>query len=249
MEEFVKDGERVDDLQIGGLRIIQNPRKFCFGIDAVMLANFATVKKGDTVLDFGTGTGIIPLILAGKTKASRIIGIEIQEEMAEMAGRSVRMNRLEERIRIIHGDIRNIGEYVKDSSADLVVSNPPYMDGGHGLINPDDSKAIARHEIMCTLDDLIGSAAKVLKDGGRLALIHRSSRMVDVLSLMREKGIEPKKLRMIHSAVDKDSNLFLVEGNKSGGRFLKVQNPLIIYNQGQIYTDEIHSIYYNGERM
>lgn len=249
MEGFVKDGERVDDLQLAGLRIIQDPRKFCFGIDAVMLANFATVKKGDTVLDFGTGTGIIPLILAGKTKASRIIGIEIQEEMAEMAGRSVRMNRLEETIRIIHGDIRNIGEYIKDNSADLVVSNPPYMDGGHGLVNPDDSKAIARHEIMCTLDDLVGSAAKVLKEGGRLALIHRSSRMVDVLSLMREKGIEPKKLRMIHSAADKDSNLFLVEGNKLGGRFLKVQRPLIIYNQDEIYTDEIHSIYYEGERM
>lgn len=249
MEKYLKDGERIDDLQIGGLKIIQNPRKFCFGIDAVMLANFATVKKGDLVVDFGTGTGIIPIILAGKTEAAKIMGIEIQADMAEMAGRSIRMNHLEGRVEIIHGDIRNIGDMVKDGSIDLVVSNPPYMDDGHGLVNPDNSKAIARHEITCTLQDTISSAARVLKNGGRLAMIHRSNRLVDVLFAMREKGIEPKRLRMVYPSAEKESNLFLVEGTKSGGRFLKVLKPLIIYDGDRNYTDEIHSIYYKGERM
>jgi len=249
MEKLLKKGERIDDLQIRGLRIIQNPKKFCFGIDAVLLANFATVKKGNVVVDFGTGTGIIPILVCGKTGASKIIGIEIQPDMVEMAARSIRMNNIGERVEIIHGDIRRVGEYIKDNSIDLVVSNPPYMNNGRGLVNPDSSKAVARHEIMCTLEDIICSAVRVLKNGGRLAMIHRSNRLVDVLSTMRDGGIEPKLLRMIYSAADKESNLFLVEGVKSGGRFLKVLKPLVIYDQDGNYTDEIYNIYYRGERM
>lgn len=249
MDKYLKIGERLDDLNIGGLKIIQNPRKFCFGIDAVMLANFATVKKGDRVVDLGTGTGIIPIILAGKTKASSIIGIEIQEEMVEMAARSVAMNGLENRVSICSGDLKEVTSFVPEGTADLVVSNPPYIDDGHGLVNPDSSKAVARHEIMCTLGDIIASAGKILKNGGRLALIHRSGRMVDVLLGMREGGIEPKRLRMVHSRADRESNLFLVEGLKGGGKFLKVSKPLVIYDGEGEYTEEIHRIYYDGERM
>ena len=249
MNYFLKQGERIDDLQIGGLKIIQNPQKFCFGLDAVILANFATIKKGDFVVDFGTGTGIVPILIAGKTGASRIIGIEIQSDMVEMATRSVRMNRLEDRITILHGDIRKVNHYIKDNSVDLVVSNPPYMNTGKGLVNPNSSKAIARHEIMCTLEDIISSAAKILKNGGRLAIIHRSNRLVDVLYAMRSRGIEPKRLRMVHPTVDRESNLFLVEGTKGGGTFLKVLKPLVIYDGDGNYTEEIHKIYYRGERM
>jgi tRNA1Val (adenine37-N6)-methyltransferase len=246
MDSYVKTGERIDDLQLGGLRIIQNPSKFCFGIDAVILANYATVKKGDRVVDFGTGTGIIPIILAGKTQAAKIIGIEIQPDMAEMAARSVSLNRLDARISILHGDIKGAAGMVGEGCTDLVVSNPPYMDGGRGLVNPDDSKAIARHEIMCTLDDIIMSASSILKYGGRLAMIHRSNRLVDVLWSMRQAGIEPKRLMMVHSHNDKDSNLFVVEGAKGGGKFLKVLKPLIVYNDDGSYTDEIHRIYHRS---
>jgi tRNA1Val (adenine37-N6)-methyltransferase len=243
MESYIREGERMDDLQLNGLRIIQNPRKFCFGIDAVILANFAIVKKGDRVVDFGTGTGIIPIILAGKTQASKVVGIEIQADMAEMAARSVNLNGLQSRIDIIHGDIRDAAGMVGDGWADLVVSNPPYMDGESGLVNPDDSKAIARHEIMGTLEDIVCSAAKVLRFGGRLAMVHRSNRLVDVLLTMRQFGIEPKRLMMVYPYPDKGSNLFVVEGAKGGGKFLKVLKPLIVYNNDGSYTDEIHRIY------
>jgi tRNA1Val (adenine37-N6)-methyltransferase len=249
MEEYLRDGERIDDLGLGGLRIIQNPRKFCFGMDAVMLANFATVKNGDIVIDFGTGTGIIPIILAGKTKASSITGIEIQEDMVDMAKRSVAMNGIGDRVRIIAGDLKSAHSIVGEGTADLVVSNPPYINHGHGLRNPDSSKAIARHEIMCTLEDIIKSAGRVLRNGGRLAMIHRTGRMVDVLLGMREGGIEPKRVRMVHSRERMESNLFLVEGIKEGGRFLKVSEPLVVYDKDGSYTREIHRIYYGGERM
>jgi tRNA1Val (adenine37-N6)-methyltransferase len=248
MDGFIKEGERIDDLNIDGLKIIQNPGKFCFGLDAVMLASFATVKKEDFVVDFGTGTGIIPIILCGKTQASKIIGIEVQKDMVDMAKRSVRMNNLEGRVSILEGDIKKAASIIPEGIADLVVSNPPYINDGHGLKNPDNSKAIARHEILCTLEDVVKSAGKVLRNGGKLAMIHRSSRMVDVLTCMRDMGIEPKRIRMIHSDADRESNLFLVEGMKESGRFLKVLKPLVIYSGGD-YTQEIHSIYYKGERM
>ena len=163
VERFIKEGERIDDLNIGDLKIIQHPDKFCFGIDAVMLANFAAVKKGDLVVDFGTGTGVIPVIIAGKTQAAKIIGIEVQKDMVDMARRSIRMNRLEERVSIMEGDIKEAASLLSEGTADLVVSNPPYIDYGHGLKNPDSSKAIARHEILCTLEDIIGAAYRVLR--------------------------------------------------------------------------------------
>ncbi len=249
MDNYIKKGERLDDLDIGGLKIIQDPRKFCFGIDAVLLANYATVKKGDKVVDLGTGTGIIPLIIAGKTEASVITGIEIQKDMAQMAERSVAMNGLEDRIKIIAGDLKDVASFAAPGTADLAVSNPPYMIDGHGLINPNSSKAIARHEIMCTFEDVARSAAKVLKNGGRFALIHRSNRMVDILLTMRKEGIEPKRLCMVHPGIDKEANLFLVEGIKGAGRFLKVSKPLIVYNKEGEYTERIRRIYYEGERL
>lgn len=249
MDKYIKNGERLDDLNINGLQIIQNPRKFCFGIDAVLLANYATVKPGDKVVDLGTGTGIIPVIIAGKTEASGITGIEIQKDMADMACRSVMLNGLKDRIKIFVGDIKDVLSFVPEGTMDLVVSNPPYIGDGHGLVNPDSGKAIARHEIMCTLKDIITSAGSVLKNGGRLTLIHRCGRMVDVLLCMRHGGIEPKRLRMVHSRRDKKANLFLVEGIKGGKKHLNISKPLIIYDERGRYTPEVYRIYYGGERM
>lgn len=249
MEVHLKKGERLDDLNINGLRIIQNPHKFCFGIDAVLLANYATVKKGDRVVDLGTGTGIIPIIIAGKTKASTVTGIEIQGDMAQMAARSVAMNGLQNRIKIFAGDLKDVTSFVGAGTIDLVVSNPPYITDGHGLVNPDSSKAIARHEIMCTFNDIVHSATKVLRNGGRLAVIHRSNRMVDVLLAMRKGGIEPKRLCMVHPKVNSKANLFLAEGIKGARGFLKISEPLIIYDEKGKYTDRVYKIYYEGERL
>ena len=165
----LKPEERLDDLQRNGFKIIQNPGKFCFGMDAVLLSGFAKVKPGEKVLDLGTGTGIIPILLAGKTKAGHLTGLEIQEESADMARRSVLYNHLEDRVSIVEGDIKEAGQLFDLASFDVITSNPPYMTGNHGLTNPELPKAIARHEILCTLEDVIGTAEKLLKSGGKTA--------------------------------------------------------------------------------
>jgi tRNA1Val (adenine37-N6)-methyltransferase len=239
----INEKERIDDLQLQGLRLIQNVESFCFGVDAVLLADFVDVKKNHRVLDIGTGTGVIPILLSGKTQAKSIIGLEIQESMAEMAGRSVVLNELENRVQIVHGDIKKYSEYFSKSSFDVVLSNPPYTNKGCGLVNPLDSKAISRHEILCSLEDVVSSAASLLVSGGQFSMVHRPERLADIICCMRSNGIEPKYLRFVHPKPYKKPNMILIKGNRGGNPELKVQEPLYVYNLDGTYTDEINKIY------
>jgi len=246
-EVFLKENETIDDLQYKGLMLIQKEHGFRFGVDAVLLANFAEIRKGDLVLDIGTGTGIIPILIAGKTEAGKITGLEIQEEMAEMAERSVKLNNLQDRITIVQGDIKNGLEYFGPSKFNLAVCNPPYMNKGGGIINNLDLKAVARHEITCTLEDIIKACSRLIVPGGRLAMVHRPERIVDVLYLMRLYSIEPKFIRFVHPSPNKKPNLFLVQGTRGGNAGLKVMDPLYVYNAEGNYSDEINRIYHRIE--
>ncbi len=242
-EELVKEYERVDDLQCRGLKLIQNPEGFCFGIDAVLLSNFCEIKKGWRVIDLGTGTGIIPILLSGKTDAKEILGVEIQQEVADMAIRSVKLNKIEDRVKIIHKDLKKILECTQAYSFDAVTSNPPYMNVGAGLINPESKKAISRHEVKCTLEDIIAISFKLLKDRGHFYMIHRPHRLVDIIYLCRKYKLEPKKIRFIHPNKNKKPNIFLIECVKYGNAELKFMDPLYVYNEDGTYTEEIHKIY------
>lgn len=239
----IKANERLDDLQYKGLKLIQDTEAFCFGVDAVLLANYADVKKGDRVIDLGTGSGIIPVLLAGKTQASDIVGLEIQPEMAEMASRSVKLNNLEDKVRIVTGDLKASEELFGLSSFNVVVTNPPYIKKGTGIVNPTDNFAISRHEILCTLKDVIEAGSKLLTPGGQFAMVHKPSRLVDILYLMRSYKIEPKYLRCVHPSPYKKANIILVKGTKGGGEELKMQTPLYVYDEYGKYTDEINEIY------
>jgi len=242
-ESIVKPHERVDDLQCKGLKLIQDPEGFCFGIDAVLLSNFCEIKKNWRVIDLGTGSGIIPILLAGKTQAREIIGVEIQEAVAEMAGRSVRLNGLEDRVKIIHEDLKQITDYFDAYSFDAVTSNPPYMHQGSGIPNPKSSKAIARHEIKATLEDVIRVASKLLKDKGHFYMVHRPHRLVDVLCLCRQYRLEPKKIRFVHPNRRKKPNIFLIQCIRNGKPELKFMDPLYVYHEDGTYTEEIYEIY------
>lgn len=239
----LKTGERIDDLQRNGYGIIQNPEKFCFGMDAVLLSGFANVKKGGRAIDLGTGTGIIPILMEAKTEGESFTGLEIQEESADMAKRSVLLNRLENKINIVLGDIKNVTEIFERSSFDTVTSNPPYMTGGRALINPDEPKAIARHEILCTLDDVVAAAAALLKPQGAFYMVHRPNRLVGIFETMRRHRIEPKRMQMVFPYAEKKANMVLIEGRRGGGEQLIVEKPLIIYKEAGKYTDEIYDIY------
>ena len=239
----LKKGERIDDLQRNGFGIIQNPEKFCFGMDAVLLSGFVKTGDGANVLDLGTGNGIIPILLAAKTGAGHLTGIEIQTESADMARRSVLLNGLSDRIDIVEGDIREAGNLFDAASFDIVTGNPPYMTGGHGLTNPDDAKAIARHEILCTLEDVIRAAAYCLKPGGALYLVHRPFRLADIFDSMRRYHIEPKRMKMVYPSVEKAPTMVLIEGRRGGRARLSVERPLIIYGEDGKYSQEIYDIY------
>lgn len=243
MKVEINQNERLDDLQLNGLRIIQKVDGFCYGIDAVLLANFASVKRGGRAVDLGTGTGIIPLIMSQKTEAGKLIGIEIQPEMAEMANRSVQYNGLEERIQILNQDVRLAVDILGLATFDTVVTNPPYIKYGGGLLNPSDTKAISRHEILCKLEDIIKASSQLLRPNGAFFMIHRPDRLVDILCLMRQWNIEPKLLRMVHPYAEKEPNLILVHGHKFGNVQLKVMKPLTVYNSKGEYTDEVLNIY------
>lgn len=240
---IINENERIDDLQLRGLKIIQDIHGFCFGVDAVLLADFADIKRNQKVLDIGTGTGIIPILLAGKTQAKSIIGLEIQDTMAEMATRSVILNDLQDRVNIVCGDIKKYNEYFTKSSFDVIVSNPPYTNKGCGLVNPHDSKAISRHEILCTLEDVVSSAASMLVTGGQLAMVHRPERLADIICSMRNNNIEPKYLRFVHPKPFKKPNMILIKGTRGGKSELKVLEPLYVYNLDGKYSDEINKIY------
>lgn len=242
-EDFLKENERLDDLQRNGYRIIQNPDKFCFGMDAVLLSGFARVKRGENVLDLGTGTGIIPILLEAKTQASHLTGLEIQEESADMARRSVRLNHLEDKIDIVTGDIKEAELIFKAASFDVVTSNPPYMIGRHGIANPDAPKAIARHELLCTLDDVVRSAAKLLKPGGSFFMVHRPFRLAEIINVMTGYRLEPKRMRLVYPYADKEPNMVLIEGCRGGRPRMTVEKPLIVYKAPNVYTDEIYERY------
>ena len=221
----LKERERVDDLQRNGYRIIQRTDGFCFGMDAVLLSGFAMVKKGERALDLGTGTGIIPILLEAKTEGEHFSALEIQREVADMARRSVSLNGLEEKIQIVEGDIREASQIFGAASFDVVTSNPPYMNDAHGLKNPDLPKAIARHEVLCTLDDVVREASRVLKTGGRFYMVHRPHRLAEIITVLRGYKLEPKRMKMVHPFADRDANMVLIEAVKGGGVFLKMEAP------------------------
>lgn len=243
MEVDLKNGERIDDLQCKGLKIIQNEEGFCFGVDAVLLANFTEIKRGQRVVDLCTGTGIIPILLAGKTEAGEVLGIEIQQDVSEMAQRSVMMNNLGERVRIINDDIKNAASSLGRGIFDIVTVNPPYKHPGSGLLNPEDAKAISRHEIKCTLEDVLFISSEILKPNGRFFMVHRPERIVDILYLMRTYRLEPKRIRFVHPYPGKKPNLLLIEGLKHGKAFLNFMDPLYIHDENGNYTREIDDIY------
>ncbi len=242
-EVLLKDSERIDELQRNGYRIIQDPNYFCFGMDAVLLTVFAKLKKGENVLDMGTGTGVIPILLAAKTQAGHFTGLEIQAACADMACRSVRMNDLEDRIDIVCGDIRKAAELFGRDAFDAVTCNPPYMTELHGIKNPEEPKAIARHEILCTLEDVVRNAASVLKVSGRLYMVHKPQRLSEIMVMMHDNGLEPKRLRMVHPEPDKAPSMILIEGVKGGRPHLTIEAPLVIYDSDRKYTKEVAEIY------
>ena len=239
----LKDSERLDDLQRNGLKIIQDPERFCFGMDAVLLSGFANAKEGDRVLDLGTGTGIIPILMSAKTKARELIGLEIQEESADMARRSVRLNDLEDKVKIVQGDIKEAGQIFDAASFDVVTSNPPYMINSHGLQNPDAPKAIARHEVCCSLEDVVAAAARCLKSGGKFYMVHRPFRLAEIMVVMHEYKLEPKRMQLVYPFVDKEPSMVLIEGARGGKSRITVEKPLIIYEAPGKYTPEIYDIY------
>ncbi len=243
MDMALKENERIDDLQRNGYRIIQNPDKFCFGMDAVLLSGFVRVRAGSRVLDMGTGTGIIPILLEAKTQAAHLTGLEIQEASADMARRSVALNKLEDKISIVTGDIKEAADIFGASAFDVVTCNPPYMIGKHGLTNPDAPKAIARHEILCTLEDVISQSAKLLKPGGNFFMVHRPFRLAEIMVLLHEYKLEPKRMQLVYPYVDKEPNMVLIEANRGGRPRLKVEKPLIIYKEAGVYMPEIYDIY------
>lgn len=231
MEALVHEGERLDDLQCKGYQIIQDPKRFCFGIDAVLLSNFAKVKAGSRVLDLGTGTGIIPILLAAKTEAQHITGLEIQEASAEMADRSVRLNHLEERIEIIQGDIKEAAGLFPAASFDVITSNPPYMINQHGLENEYEPKNIARHEVLCNLEDVVKAAAYLVKPGGSFFLIHKPFRLAEIFSVLMQYKMEPKRMRLVHPYVDKEPNMVMIEAVRGGKSRITIEPPLVVYER------------------
>lgn len=239
----LQKNERIDDLERNGYQIIQNPDKFCFGMDAVLLSGFAKVKPQAQVLDMGTGTGIIPILLEAKTQAAHLTGLEIQEESADMARRSVLLNHLENKIDIVTGDIKEADSLFKAASFDVITCNPPYMIGQHGITNPDAPKAIARHEILCTLDDVVRNAATLLKPGGNFCMVHRPFRLAEIISIMTKYKLEPKRMRLVYPFIDKEPNMVLIEGCRGGKPRMTVEKPLIVYKEQGKYTDEIYEVY------
>lgn len=241
-----KPQERIDDLQFKGLRILQDPERFCFGTDAVLLAHFADVRKGDQLADLGTGTGILPILLYGRREYGHCDAIELQEAMADMAARSVKLNGLEEKITVHHADLRELGKLLPAGGFDAVVCNPPYKKAGSGIKNASEEHAIARHEVTCTLEDVCRSAARLLKNSGRLAIIQQSDRIMDILYTMRAFDLEPKRCRLVQPRAGMPPNLMLVEGVKRGKPYMKWESTLCVFDENGAYTDEMNRIYHRG---
>ena len=239
----LKGSERIDDLQRAGLKIIQDPERFCFGMDAVLLSHFAQVKKGGKVLDLGTGTGIIPILMSALTESSHLTALEIQEESADMAGRSVRLNGLEDKITIVRGDIKEAGSIFSRASFDVITCNPPYLQDDHGIVNPSDAKAIARHEMLCTLEDVISASEILLKPGGHFYMVHRPFRLSEIMNVMHDHKLEPKRMRLVYPMADKEPNMVLIEGIRGANMRINVEKPLILQKSDGSYTDEVKEWY------
>lgn len=235
--------ERLDDLQRNGYKLIQNTKIFCFGMDAVLLCAFTRVEKGEEVLDLGTGNGVIPILLKGRTEGKHFTGLEIQDVNVNLARRSVKYNRIEDDVLIVQGDIKEASKIFGGASFDVVTTNPPYMNENHGLKNPESHKAIARHEILCTLEDVIREGTKVLKPGGRFNMIHRPHRLVEIIDLMKKYKVEPKRIRMVHPFADKEANMVLIEGIRGAKPMVKIEPPLVIYESAGVYTEEVKNLY------
>ncbi len=248
-KDLLRDGERLDDLQYKGLMLIQNKKEFCFGIDAVILSGFAKVKENERVLDLCTGTGIIPLLLFAKTEGEVFFGCEIQETMVDMAKRSVAYNGLDARVKILHHDLKELKKEHTDGKFHVVTSNPPYMNTGGGLINPYAGKAIARHEILCTLDDVVAAAARMLLPNGRFYMVHRPQRLVDIFETCRKYHLEPKTLRMVHPFSNEEATMVLIECISHRNPQLKVLPPLVIYESQNQYTAELNEIHYGTKEV
>ena len=243
MKVELKDKERIDDLQRNGYQIIQNPEKFCFGMDAVLLTGFAYAREKDILLDLGTGTGIIPLLMEAKYHCAHLTGLEIQEESADMARRSVALNDLQDRIDIVTGDIKEADRIFQAASFDCITCNPPYMIGQHGLTNPEEPKAIARHEVLCTLEDVVSRTAKLLKPGGHFYMVHRPFRLAEIMTMLVKYKLEPKRMQLVYPYIDKEPNMVLIEAVRGGRSRMTVEKPLIVYQAPGVYMPEIYDIY------
>lgn len=238
------ENERIDDLEFNNLKIIQNTKGFCFGIDSVLLSDYAkNLKNGSKVIDIGTGTGIIGLLLCAKSKLKHITGIEIQEEVANMAKRSVSLNNLEDKFDILNINIKDVFEYIEPNSIDAIVTNPPYMKLNSGAQNIEKSKLISRHEVECNLEDIIKISYKLLKSKSEFYMVHRAERIADIMYLLKKYKLEPKQIRFVQSKIKLSPNLVLIRCVKDGGNALKIDNPLVVYNDDGTYTDEIYKIY------
>lgn len=240
---LVHEDERLDDLQCKGYQLIQKPEGFCFGVDAVLLSDFVKIKPGQNVLDLCTGSGVIPILLAAKTSAGHLTGLELQEEYADMAERSVKYNSLEDRIDIVCGDVKEGKKLFQPASFQVVTVNPPYMTDNHGLKNVYEPKTIARHEVALSLEDVISLASYVLPESGNFFMIHKPFRLAEIFCRMREYHIEPKRMRLIHPYVDKEPTMVMIQGTKGGRQRITVEAPLIVYSEPQVYSEEIHRIY------
>ena len=242
----LKENERIDDLQYKGLKLIQNKDGFCFGIDAVLLSDYAKeMKRAEKVVDLCSGNGIVAVLLSKKVKdIQKIFAVEIQPEVAKLAKKNVKLNALENTIEVLPMDLKEIQKVIPAGSVDTVVVNPPYKAKNSGIINEEDTFTIARHEISCTLEDVIQNSAQILKSGGNFYMVHRPERLVDILSLMRKYKVEPKKMRFVYPNSKMPPNLLLIEGVRSGRAFLKVEKPLYVYQENGEYTGEIYQIYH-----
>ena len=240
---LVYEQERLDELHRNGYFIIQDPKRFCFGMDAVLLSGFAKAKKGERVLDLGTGTGIIPILMEAKTEAEDFKALEIQEESADMARRSVCYNHLEDKIEIVTGDIKEASAIFGASSFDVITTNPPYMIGQHGLTNPEAPKAIARHEVLCTFEDIAAQTARLLAPGGSFYLVHRPFRLAELIVTLSKYKLEPKRMQLVYPYADREPNMVLLQAVRGGKPRMTVEKPLVIYKEPGVYTEEIYGIY------
>ena len=245
MEVSLKENERIDDLELQGLKIIQNKEGFCFGMDSVLLSDFAKeIKPKTKIIDLGTGTGILGILLSAKTQDTKIVGIEIQKEVAQMAQRSIELNDLQEKFSVICENIKNLKEQYEKGSFDAVVTNPPYKKQGTGAINEKDAKLISRHEITANLEDFISMSSYLLKDQGSIYMVHRPERLADILVMLRKYKLEPKVLKLVYPNLVKEPNLILIKATKNAKEFLRVEKPLYVYNLDGSYTEEILKIYH-----